>query len=158
MSSYDYQIVKFTPVVDTSMYTQSIIEGGRINQVTVEIPKDSALATDAIVCLQYVVKQVLTQIGTNRYLPASGTSIPGMLGNNVTQETIKMITIELSSLMGSALTELQSLQEKYPPDDGDSLITGMSLSNVSFDNGTGVLSVRISIQFANGVVPIIFDL
>lgn len=152
----DYMVYDLSTLEDVSnfkFYTQ----GYTANQINIGFPKHGRTATGILQSIQYIVKFLLTERGTNRFLPEEGTSLITLLGSPITQQSLQTVQSEIIIALPTILESIREIQASIPTEPEDEIIN-LTLQEFSFDQNTGIVDVFIIITTPVESIPVVLQI
>lgn len=138
-------------------YPSYLVNSGDVNSVIIGIPGDNQKIYGISYTIQFIIKNILTERGSNVLSPERGCFLITILGKAVTPELLKTGMVSTSELLDSLLEEIIEFQ------DGENLgeeeiVVSLELTKFNFDPTTGNLDIQIIITTLSEAIPFLFSI
>jgi len=150
----DYPVIKINNIPRKEViYSGADITQANINNIFPEVPKDNQQGSGVYAVIQYIIKWLLTERGSNSYDSTYGCSLMAYKGASVNNSMIRDLYSELASLIPIWMDRIREIEEELNSSEKD-IIQQIAIADLKFDIATSSLILKILLKTGYESFPI----
>lgn len=153
----DYPVIKISGIrTEKTQYAGTVIGEQTITKLFPEIPPSNQPGAGIYAIMQFILKNLLTEKGSNAYDPEYGCSLLYYKGRNVTQQAIKDLHIELKSLIPLWMERIEEIEDRLDTEENNR-IQNIKIKRLYFDVKKAALVLKLQLETNIESFPITVD-